>query len=112
MSAERITSFAEFWPYYLGEHRMRASRALHYLGTGLASVLLLAFVATGEGWLIPVLLLAGYGPAWAGHFFIEKNRPATFRYPLWSLAADYKMAWLALTGQLEAERHRSRHRPA
>lgn len=99
----RLSSFTEFWPYYLGEHRLKKSRALHYFGTVFSNVLLVYLVVTQNWAALPLVLVAGYGPAWIGHFFIEKNRPATFTYPWWSLAGDYKMFYMALTGQLRGE---------
>lgn len=101
--SEPITRYSEFWPYYLREHAKPGTRGMHYLGTGLASALLVATLVTGRLWLVPFALLAGYGPAWIAHFFVEKNRPATFKYPLWSLASDYRMAFIWVTGQLGAE---------
>lgn len=103
MTVERITSFSEFWPYYLGEHAKPATRALHYVGTSL--VVALGFVALGTGHyaLFAAMPLAGYFFAWVGHFGVEKNRPATFTYPLWSLAADFKMWALWLTGRIGQE---------
>ncbi len=86
-----ISTYRDFWPYYLQEHARPATRNLHFLGTGLALACLLAALATGKSWLGLVALLAGYGPAWIAHFFVEKNRPATFTYPLWSLVSD--SAW-------------------
>jgi len=98
-----FTSFQAFWPYYLGEHRLIACRSLHYVGTVLSHTLLF-YLLTQQMWSwLPLILVAGYGPAWVGHFFIEKNRPATFTYPLWSLMGDYKMSYMAFTGQLRAE---------
>jgi hypothetical protein len=100
---EKITDYRDFWPYYLKEHSQVRTRAFHFLGTGLAVFLLLAFIAFGKLWLLPLALVAGYGPAWAAHFFVEKNRPATFRYPLWSLYSDFRMAWDWLSGTLDEE---------
>ncbi len=102
-AAAKISSYRAFWPYYLREHARPQTRAVHYLGTAMATAFLLAFVLTGDGRFGLVALLAGYGPAWFGHFFLEKNRPATFSYPFWSLISDYRMAWLWLTGHLGRE---------
>jgi hypothetical protein len=99
----RAHSFAEFWPYYLGEHRKRATRRVHVIGTLLAFVVLLAVIVFRQPiWLLAVPLV-GYGFAWLSHAFIEKNRPATFAHPLWSLRGDLQMLCLWLTGRLEEE---------
>jgi hypothetical protein len=101
MTERRFTSFAEFWPYYLSEHRQPITRGLHYLGTVVAIALLITLIATGRWWLFPLALLPGYAFAWVGHFFFEKNRPATFTYPFWSFMGDWKMLGLMLTGKLK-----------
>lgn len=103
MSDARIQSFAEFWPYYIGEHRSPVCRGLHYFGTSLALVTAAVAAITTTAWLVPVALVLGYGPAWVGHFFIEHNRPATFKYPRWSLLSDFKMLGLAVRGKMGAE---------
>jgi hypothetical protein len=101
--ARLYTSFAEFWPFYLREHSKESTRALHYVGTSLVALIAVAAVVSGRwGWLI-ALPLAGYAFAWVAHFGVEKNRPATFNYPLWSLAADFKIWGLWLTGRLGSE---------
>ncbi|MEM9531309.1 MAG: DUF962 domain-containing protein [Pseudomonadota bacterium] len=88
---DRIASFREFYPYYLTEHRDSVCRRLHFVGTSLVIGLVVYAVVTGQWlWLLAVPL-AGYGFAWIGHFFFEKNRPATFQYPFYSLAADFVM---------------------
>ncbi|MGD0192054.1 MAG: DUF962 domain-containing protein [Rhizomicrobium sp.] len=101
--SERIQTYREFWPYYLREHARPETRRIHFIGTGLSTLALIAATVTGNLWFVPVALVAGYGPAWIGHFFIEKNRPATFRYPLWSLVSDYRMAFVWLAGGLSRE---------
>lgn len=112
MSAERIASFAEFWPYYLREHSVPACRGLHYVGSTAALAVVAATIYFRNPWLLLLAPLVGYGFAWVGHFGIEKNRPATFKYPLWSLAADWKMWFLMLTGRLGAELARHGVAPA
>ena len=77
----RFSSFREFYPYYLGEHANRTCRRLHFIGSlGVLALLALA-LGSRNGWYLPGALLCGYGFAWIGHFFFEKNRPATFRHP-------------------------------
>jgi hypothetical protein len=98
-----ITRYSDFWPYYLREHAKPGTRGIHYLGTALATVMLAAAIVAGRWRLLPFALFAGYGPAWIAHFFVEKNRPATFKYPLWSLVSDYRMAFTWITGRLDAE---------
>jgi len=101
--AERIASYAEFWPHYLREHARPATRALHYLGTGLAVALLIGAVVTANWWLLVAVPVAGYLFAWIGHIAVERNRPATFTHPVWSLVSDFRMAWLWATGRLGRE---------
>lgn len=100
---DAINSYRDFWPYYLREHSRSRTRAIHFFGTGLSTALLVSGLALDRVVLIVLAIFAGYGPAWIGHFFIEKNRPATFSYPLWSLFSDYRMTFLWLTGQLGRE---------
>lgn len=107
MTTERFTSFAAFWPYYLREHARPATRALHYIGTSLLFVVMGFALFTGRWWLFALLPFVGYGFAWVAHFAVEKNRPATFTYPLWSLAGDFKMWGLWLTGRLGPELDRA-----
>lgn len=103
MHTQTCQSFAEFWPYYLREHRSRLTRGLHYAGTGCVfAIAIFAIVTQRYGWLI-AMPVAGYLFAWFAHFAVEKNRPATFRYPVWSLAADFKMFFLWLGGRMGPE---------
>ena len=105
--APRLESFEAFWPHYLREHARPATRAVHVAGTWMAAAVVGAGVVTGRWWLLLLALLVGYGAAWVSHLFIERNRPATFNHPLWSLRGDLRMAWLAATGRLEAELRRA-----
>lgn len=93
----RLAGFGEFWPYYLQEHARPGTRALHYAGTSLVLVLLAFLPFSPSWWLAAAVPFAGYGFAWIGHGLIEHNRPATFRYPLWSLRADFVM-WYRFVG--------------
>ena len=101
MTERSFSSFADFWPHYLSEHSKPATRLLHCLGTLAAIALVVLMIAIGKWWLFPLALVPGYGCAWVGHFLIEKNRPATFTYPLWSFMGDWKMLALMLTGRLK-----------
>ena len=101
--SERIKSFDEFWPYYVLEHSKKVNRVLHFIGTSAAVTTLGMAAIRRQPSLIPLALLVGYGPAWVGHFFIENNKPASFKYPLWSFRGDYKMLWFALRGKMAAE---------
>ena len=103
-------TYAEFWPFYLREHARPATRVVHYFGTIASIVALIVAAATAHWWWLLAVPLFGYGPAWFGHFFIEKNKPATFQAPLWSLISDYRMCGLFLTGRLghELMRHQIR----
>ncbi|HWB10190.1 MAG TPA: DUF962 domain-containing protein [Pirellulales bacterium] len=102
-SPSGITSFQEFWPFYVGEHRHTSTRACHFLGTTLALGLLAASILLRWWWLLLAVPVCGYAFAWVSHFWIERNRPATFRHPLWSLAADFRMWWLIVTGRMAGE---------
>ena len=105
--ARTYTTFAEFWPFYLREHSKSRTRALHYVGTTLVVALAILALATANWWVLIALPVAGYFFAWIAHFGVEKNRPATFTYPAWSLKADFKMWWLWLTGRLGPELDRA-----
>lgn len=98
----RIKTYKEFYPFYLTEHQDKTCRWLHFTGTALlfADVIYLSIAGlwTGFWWTLPVI---GYGFAWVGHFFFEKNKPATFKYPLWSLISDFKMFFQMLTGKVK-----------
>ena len=103
MSDREIKSFEEFWPFYVGEHRKKATRILHFIGTTAAVGCVAGGLLTKRKWLLAVAPVAGYGPAWVSHFFIEKNKPASFKYPLWSLQADFVRWWKMVRGEMQAE---------
>lgn len=97
------TSYAEFWDFYVYEHSRPLTRVLHLLGTSLGVGLLIFFVTRGQWYFFPVFFIVGYGFAWFAHFVVEKNRPASFRFPFWSFISDFKMIGFMLTGQMSAE---------
>jgi hypothetical protein len=101
---ERSNSYREFWPRYLDEHRRPATRALHLTGSCLGLFLLAGAVAAGNWWLAAAALVCGYAFAWIGHAAVERNRPATFTHPWWSLISDVRMLFTWLAGGLPASR--------
>ena len=109
--SQGYATFREFYPYYLGEHANPTCRRLHFVGSALILVLVGLVVARVlSPWFLFGIPVIGYGFAWAGHFFVEHNRPATFKHPLWSLMGDYKMVALMLAGRMGAEVERAHGR--
>ena len=98
-SGDRYKSFGEFYPYYMHEHSNRTCRRIHIVGSALVLVILGVALVTLNAWWLIAVPLVGYGFAWVGHFFFEKNTPATFKYPLWSLMGDWRMFFETVTGQ-------------
>src|SRR5262245_25924178 len=103
MSEERFQSFEEFWPFYVREHSNKYNRRLHFVGTTLALACVAGGLLTKKRWLLALAPVAGYGCAWIGHFLLEKNKPATFKYPVWSLRGDFKMWVKMATLKMDAE---------
>lgn len=101
MAERKYKTFWTFYPYYLTEHADPVCRAFHFFGTFLVFVLLFAAIFLQKWILLAWIPVAGYGFAWAGHAFFEKNKPATFTYPLWSLGSDFVMFWHILTFQID-----------
>ncbi|ATD67001.1 hypothetical protein CNR27_05710 [Luteimonas chenhongjianii] len=97
---QRFASFREFYPFYLGEHAHAVSRRLHFIGSCGVLVLLGVALWHRNAWWLLAALVCGYGFAWVGHFFFEKNRPATFRHPLYSFMGDWVMFKDILTGRI------------
>jgi hypothetical protein len=93
-------TYSEFWLRYLRAHDRAGTRLMHYLGTGTALVVLIIAMVTQRWWLILLSVIVGYGFAWPSHFLIERNRPATFGHPFWSLISDFRMLALWATGRL------------
>ncbi|MBX3190612.1 MAG: DUF962 domain-containing protein [Labilithrix sp.] len=91
MADREMKSFEEFWPFYVKEHSKKATRLFHFVGTTAAMGCVAGGLLTKRRWLLALAPVVGYGPAWISHFFIEKNKPASFKYPLWSFKADLVM---------------------
>ena len=104
---DTIRTYDEFWLHYLREHAKPQTRALHYVGTALALVCLIGMILYGDLRLLLAAAVAGYAFAWIGHFMIERNRPATFTHPLWSLISDFRMFFCWVTGRLASELQRA-----
>ena len=100
MSASEFPNFRAFYPFYLGEHANRTCRRLHFIGTSLVLGCITAAMVTGNAWWLLAAPVCGYGFAWIGHFRFEKNRPATFEHPLYSLAGDWVMYRDMLIGRI------------
>jgi len=97
---DNYQSFKEFYPFYLSQHRNKTCRNLHFIGSSLILIMLSYAVFNAQYLLLLTLPVIGYGFAWIGHFVFEKNKPATFTYPLWSFIGDWKMFWQMLIGKL------------
>ena len=96
---KRFSSFKEFYPYYLEEHKLPRTKLFHFIGTLAAILFLIALAYTHNSLFTLGALLSGYGAAWISHFFVEKNKPATFKYPLYSFLGDYRMFFEILIGK-------------
>jgi hypothetical protein len=97
---KRFSTFVEFYPFYLSEHANRFSRRLHFVGTSLAVTLLITALVAQVWWLVAAAVVQGYAFAWVGHFFFEHNKPATFKYPRFSLMGDWRLWWEIVTGKV------------
>jgi len=104
---KRYKSFSEFWPFYVCEHGTPLTRLLHFIGTSTVFPLVLLSIISSP-WFLVGIPFSAYGFAWAAHFFVERNRPATFTYPLWSLIGDFKMFALMCVGRMTNEVERCR----
>ncbi|EGK08530.1 transmembrane protein [Desmospora sp. 8437] len=100
-----MKDFAEFWPFYLSQHRSPRTRRWHFAGTGMVFLCLVLAIFV-RWWFLLLAPVIAYGLAWYSHFFVEGNKPATFGHPVWSLRADFRMFGLMLTGRMEEELRR------
>ncbi|MFZ3002213.1 MAG: Mpo1-like protein [Undibacterium umbellatum] len=98
--AEKFTNFSAFYAFYLTEHSNKTCRQLHFLGSTLVIICLAGFIATGAIMYLLAAPICGYGFAWIGHFVFEKNRPASFKQPLFSFMGDWVMYWQLLSGKI------------
>ncbi len=103
MAESEMRTFEEFWPFYVREHANKTNRMLHFVGTTLAMGSVAAGLLTGKKAFFLAAPVLGYGFAWAGHFLVEGNKPATFKYPAWSLRGDFVMWGKIVAGKMDAE---------
>ena len=101
MMRRMYASFREFYPFYLGEHADRRCRRMHFVGSWLVIASVVLAIAAGNAWWLAAAPVCGYGCAWIGHFVFEGNKPATFRYPVYSLMGDWVMFAQALRGKVK-----------
>jgi hypothetical protein len=101
MEVKKYTTFNSFYEYYLTEHSNANNRKVHFIGTLLLIFSFLIGIVTGKLIFFILIPILGYGFAWVGHYFIEKNKPATFTYPFYSLAGDFVMFWDIITGNID-----------
>lgn len=104
-----FSNYQEFYLFYLGEHQNARCRLFHAVGTTLVIFTLVILIATGEWKFWFLLPLFGYGFSWIGHFKYERNKPAAFKYPFYSLISDFRMYGQMWTGQLDAQLKLARH---
>ena len=98
-----IKTYEEFWDFYVREHSLPVTRILHFIGTSLGILLMIWLVWRGTWYYFPLFFVVGYAFAWFAHFFVEKNKPASFKYPFWSFISDFKMMASMATGRMGAE---------
>ena len=99
MADKEYKTFEEFYPYYLNEHRQAGTRVTHFIGTSLFFILAITAIIQINGFILLAGVVSAYFFAWIGHFFIEKNKPATFKYPWMSLKGDFKLYFEILIGK-------------
>ena len=102
MAEQRITRYRDFWPFYILQHSQPGTRHLHFIGTSGAIVFTVLSAVLPEAWLLLGVPLCGYFFSWAGHFFVEKNRQATFIYPIFSLIGDFHMYGMMWMGRMDS----------
>jgi hypothetical protein len=103
MEHPNFKSFEEFWPYYVKQHSKKGTRMFHFYGTTAGLALVVGGVLLRKKWMLAAGPVVGYLSSWTGHFFVEKNVPATFKNPLWSFRADWVMWKKILDGTMDAE---------
>ncbi len=101
MISQKFDSFSDFYPFYLSQHSNRTCRRLHFVGLMMSLIIFVIVVVTTAWLYLPSTLFFGYGFAWIGHFFFEKNKPATFKYPFLSLLGDFTMLKDILSGKIK-----------